>query len=283
MQRNAVNVGPVTIGPGRPLTLIGGPCVAESRELCLRIGERLVEACANAGMQYIFKASFDKANRSSIQSPRGPGFEAGLELLSSIGDQLKVPVTSDIHESHQAQAAGQVLDLIQIPAFLCRQTDLLVAAAETGRPVNVKKGQFLSPMEMKSVVGKLTSSGCSGVILTDRGTFFGYQRLVNDFPGLVDLASLGWPVCLDATHSTQLPGAQSAEGGPMTSGGRPEMVPMLARLGVVAGADALFIETHPEPAKAASDASSMLELDLLVQEIARLTDLRRWVESAGRC
>ena len=277
--RKTIEVGSLAIGPGQPLTLIAGPCVAETLDICLEIGERVRDACRSAGFGYIFKASFDKANRSSIQSPRGPGLEAGLNLMSEVGQRLGVPVVSDIHESWQAEQAGQVLDMLQIPAFLCRQTDLLVAAAQTGKTVNVKKGQFLSPVEMRSVVGKLESAGAAGVMVTDRGTFFGYQRLVNDFPGLVDLSSLGYPVCLDVTHSTQLPGADSGLGGAMVSGGRPEMVPLLARLGVTAGVDALFIETHPDPKKAVSDGASMVRLDVLIPEIERLMEIRSLTDS----
>jgi len=273
----------VIIGPSAPLAVIAGPCVAESLELCLRIGERMQARCAKLKLGYIFKASFDKANRSSSGSFRGPGLDEGLELMAKVKKKLGVPATTDIHESHQAATAAEVIDLLQIPAFLCRQTDLLLACAATGRAVNVKKGQFLSPEEMKNVVGKLeegakdakpragknkkdASSG--GIVLTERGTFFGYHRLVNDFAGLGDMMELGYPVCFDVTHSTQRPGGEGK-----TSGGRPERAPLLARAAVAAGVQALFIETHPDPKSAKSDAATMLTLEAaekLLGDVARL-------------
>ncbi|MEX0885983.1 MAG: 3-deoxy-8-phosphooctulonate synthase [Phycisphaeraceae bacterium] len=270
MDRHSFTIGKVGVGPGRPLCIIAGPCVAESRELCMRVGEAVRDRCRQLGLGYIFKASFDKANRSSIHAPRGPGLDAGLALLASVGRELGVPVTTDIHEPAQATPAGEAVDLLQIPAFLCRQTDLLVAAAATGKAVNVKKGQFLAPAEMANVVAKLTEAGAdkTGLMLTERGTFFGYHRLVNDFVGLGDMMELGWPVCFDVTHSTQQPGGQGAQ-----SGGRPERAPLLARAAVATGVDALFIETHPEPATAMSDAAAMLPLGRmlsLLDELARL-------------
>lgn len=255
----------VEIGAGRPLAVIAGPCVIESREMGLAIGRVLRDACREHGLSYIFKASFDKANRSSIASARGPGLETGVEWIGSIAAELGVPCTTDIHEPGQAEAAAERIDLLQIPAFLCRQTDLLVAAgraaASRGRAVNVKKGQFLSPGEMSGPVRKLTETSCSNVMLTERGTFFGYGRLVNDFLGLGDLMELKGkgvdappPVCFDCTHSTQLPGAGEQ------TGGRPDRAPLLAKAAVAAGVHAVFIECHPEPSKALSDASTMLPL-----------------------
>ncbi|MEX2215417.1 MAG: 3-deoxy-8-phosphooctulonate synthase [Phycisphaeraceae bacterium] len=273
----------VVIGPAAPLAVIAGPCVMESPELCLSLGEKLRDRCAKLGFGYIFKASFDKANRTSIHSQRGPGMEDGLRMLEEIGRMLGVPVTTDIHEPAHAEPAGQAVDLLQIPAFLCRQTDLLVAAAATGRSVNVKKGQFVSPPEMKNVIEKLVEAGCgtdhgngaaaptsNGIILTERGTFFGYNRLVNDFVGLGDLMELGWPVCFDVTHSTQQPGGGA--GGKM-SGGRPDRAPLLAKAAVAAGVQAVFLETHPDPAHALSDGATMLPIDgalKLLDELARL-------------
>ena len=271
-----IKIQNVSIGRDAPLAIIGGPCAAESRELCLSIGEALRDRCAALGLGYIFQASFDKANRSSIRSDRGPGLEEGLSLIEGVGRALGVPVTTDIHEAGQASAAGQAIDLLQIPAFLCRQTDLLVAAARTGRAVNVKKGQFVSPAEMRNVVEKLEHAAGpqagrgAALMLTERGTFFGYQRLVNDFVGVADMMELGWPVCFDVTHSTQQPGGQGT-----STGARPERAPMLARCAVAAGVQALFIETHPEPSKAASDAAAMLPLDRtlrLLDELARLRE-----------
>jgi 2-dehydro-3-deoxyphosphooctonate aldolase (KDO 8-P synthase) len=233
-------------------------------------------ACDGAGVSYIFKASFDKANRSSIRSARGPGLERGLGWLSSIRGKLGVPVTTDIHTPEQAEPVARVVDLLQIPAFLCRQTDLLVAAGQAaathGRAVNVKKGQFMSPGEMGGAVKKLAEAGCTNVMLTERGTFFGYGRLVNDFLGLGDLMELACeggapPVCFDCTHSTQTPGTGE------TTGGRPERAPLLARAATAAGVHALFMECHPEPKKAMSDASTMLRIEEavgLVGEAARI-------------
>lgn len=278
-----VTVGHLQIGPGLPLTIIAGPCVAESVDLCVSIGQTMRDQCARLGLNYVFKASFDKANRSSIGSARGPGLDPGLALLEKVKTTLGVPVTTDIHEPNQAAAVARVVDLVQVPAFLCRQTDLLLAAAATGRPVNVKKGQFMSPAEMGNVIKKLrqglpatAGSGDStgGLMLTERGTFFGYHRLVNDFVGLGDLMDLGWPVCFDVTHSTQMPGG-SSEGS--TSGGRPERAPLLARCAVAAGVHALFIETHPEPAKAVSDAATMLSVEQSVALLEQCAALHRAV------
>lgn len=276
-----VQIGSVSIGPKSPLAIISGPCVAESYDLCMTIGTRLRDQCRKHGFGYIFKGSFDKANRSSIGSSRGPGLDEGLAILNKVGKELGVPVTTDIHESEQAPAAAQAVDLLQIPAFLCRQTDLLVAAALTGKPVNVKKGQFLSPQEMSNVVtkleegfklaadrGTLKANAPHGIMLTERGTFFGYNRLVNDFMGVVDMMELGWPVCFDATHSTQKPG----EG--KTSGGRPERAPMLAKCAVVAGVQALFMEAHPTPKQSLSDAATILELNVAANLLDDLAKLR---------
>jgi len=266
---NTTRVADVKIGPEQPLCIIAGPCVAESADLCMRVGEAVRDRCAELGLGYIFKASFDKANRSSLRSYRGPGVEEGMALLETVKSELGVPVTTDIHLPEHAALAKPV-DLLQIPAFLCRQTDLLLAAADTGKPVNVKKGQFLSPQEMRLVVEKLTGNGhAGGLILTERGTFFGYHQLVNDFVGLGDLMELGWPVCFDVTHSTQRPGEGEC------SGGRPERAPLLARAAVAAGVQAIFLETHPDPASAKSDASNMLPLERTLALLGELTALRQ--------
>lgn len=265
---NSIQIQDVAIGPGQPLAIIAGPCQAEGFEMCVEVGMAMRDRCAELGLGYIFKASYDKANRSSIHTERGPGLEEGLALLGKVRDALGVPVTTDVHEPGQATAAGRVVDVLQIPAFLCRQTDLLVAAAKTGKAVNVKKGQFLSPAEMSNVVTKLTEAGCEHQMLTERGTFFGYHRLVNDFSGLYDMMQLGWPVCFDVTHSTQNPGGEG-----QSTGGRPECAPTLARCAVAAGVQALFIETHPEPSKAKSDAATMLpvaQVSGLLGELAKL-------------
>lgn len=284
-----VNVGQVTIGGDGPLVLIAGPCVIESLEMCLRIGEALVPVCESLSVGLIFKASFDKANRSSVGSPRGPGMDEGLAILDGVRSRLGTPVTTDIHDPGQAGPAAQAVDLLQIPAFLCRQTSLLLAAAATGKPVNVKKGQFMSPAEMSNVVTKLEQGFHPGgaakpanqkapVILTERGTFFGYNRLVNDFAGLGEMMALGYPVCFDVTHSTQLPGAA---GGGSASGGRPEHAAMLARCAAAAGVQALFIETHPDPASSPSDAATMLPLDRAVALLPRLVQIHHAATSAA--
>lgn len=269
--------GPVEIGPGAPLAVIAGPCVLESPDMATLVARTLREACAGLGLPYIFKASFDKANRTSASSARGPGLEAGLAELARIRREVGVPVTTDVHDPAQADAVAEVADVLQIPAFLCRQTDLLVAAgraaAARGRAVNVKKGQFLAPDEMRGPVGKLAAAGCDNVVLTERGTFFGYHRLVNDFIGIGDLMELDVPggpppVCFDATHSAQLPGESA------TTGGRRDRVPMLARAAVAAGVHAVFLECHPEPERARSDASTMLRLSdvpILLRSLAGLS------------
>lgn len=270
-----ITIENVTIGPDQPLAIIAGPCAIESYDLCMAIGTVMREACSNLGLGYIFKASYDKANRSSIRSNRGPGMDEGLRTLERVRNELGVPVTTDVHEPDQAKATGEVVDVLQIPAFLCRQTDLLAAAAKTGRAVNVKKGQFLSPDEMQSVVQKLEESGAAenGIVLTERGTFFGYNRLVNDFIGVADMMELGWPVCFDVTHSTQLPGA-STRGEAKITGGRRDRAPLLARCAVAAGVQALFIETHPDPDNGLSDAATMLPLSELPPLLETLKTLR---------
>lgn len=271
-------VGPLTIGAGHPLAVIAGPCVLESFELGLLVGEVMHHACREAGLPYIFKASFDKANRSSIKSARGPGLEQGVKWIAEIGRKLGVPTTTDIHDPSQAEPVAQAIDLVQIPAFLCRQTDLLVAAGQAAakhrRGVNVKKGQFMSPDEMRGAVSKLAEAGCDNTMLCERGTFFGYGRLVNDFIGLGDLMALksaggAPPVCFDCTHSTQAPGLGEKD----TTGGRPERAPLLARAAVAAGVHCLFLEVHPEPARAMSDAATQLTPDVaegVVRQVAAI-------------
>ena len=255
---NPVPVGPVTIGRGRPLALIGGPCVMEPNDLTLVIARRLVEICTPLGVPLIFKASFDKANRTSKSSYRGPGMREGLKIFRRVKAETGLPVTTDVHETQQAAPIAEVVDLLQIPAFLARQTDLLEASAATGRPLNVKKGQFMAPWDMANVVAKVNDAGDGGVLLTERGTTFGYGRLVNDFRAIPQMQATGAPVVFDATHSVQLPSAGA--GGTVTSGER-EMVPYLARAAVAAGCDALFLEVHPRPEEALSDGPNALRLD----------------------
>ena len=253
--------------------VIAGPCVLEGgkagKSLAFEIADALKSACDELDLPLIFKASYDKANRTSLNSYRGIGIQAGLDLLDEIRTEFRVPVTTDIHEPAHAIAAGKVCHLLQIPAFLARQTDLLVAAAQTGRAVNVKKGQFMAPWDMKHVVGKLEESGCDNILLTERGTFFGYGQLVNDFTGLVHMRELGAPVVFDATHSVQQP---SAAGG--KTGGNRAMVAPLARAAVAVGCDAIFIETHPDPEKSPSDGPNMVPLDQIGGLLKQLVQIR---------
>lgn len=247
------------------LFLIAGPCVIESESLCLRIAEKLRRECERLGVTYIFKSSFDKANRSSAKTFRGPGLDAGLAILDRVRSKTGVPILSDVHDEAQATLAGGVVDIIQIPAFLCRQTDLLFAAAATQSIVNVKKGQFMSPVEMLGVVDKLKGQGCSEILLTERGTTFGYHNLVVDMRSIPQMKESGFPVVFDATHSVQLPGA-----GGDRSGGQRQFAPVLAASAVAAGADGVFIETHPEPASALSDGPNMIPLSDMPKLIRRL-------------
>ena len=261
----------------KPLTLIAGPCVIESRDLVLQVAEQVSDICQELGIRYVFKASFDKANRSSGQSFRGPGTDEGLTILQEVGQRFGVPVLTDIHESHQAAAAAQAVDVLQIPAFLCRQTDLLEAAARavagTTKVVNVKKGQFLAPWDMAQVVNKLKESGldpASGRLwLTERGSSFGYNTLVVDYRSLPQLQALGCPVIFDATHAVQQPGGQGT-----TSGGQREFVAPLARAAVAVGVDGLFLEVHPDPSVALSDGPNMVPLHRLKALLSQLVELR---------
>ena len=255
---NQVKVGNFTIGGAAPLALLAGPCVLESLERSLLIGRTVKEICGRLGINYVFKASFDKANRSSFHSFRGPGLEKGLAWLKTIKEELGVPVVTDIHESYQAAPAAEVADILQIPAFLCRQTDLLHAAAQTGRVVNVKKGQFLAPDDMRNVVDKLHESGCDQLMLTERGASFGYHNLVVDMRSLPIMRSFGYPVVFDGTHSVQLPGCNGT-----SSSGNREYVEYLVRAAVGVGIDALFLEVHDNPEEALSDGANMVYLDKL--------------------
>lgn len=254
---NSFKVGNIEIGNGN-LFLMAGPCVLEGYERSLKIGKRTKEICENLNLPYIFKASFDKANRSSIKSFRGPGLDEGLKILAAIKAELKVPIVTDIHETYQAEKVAQVADILQIPAFLCRQTDLLIAAAKTGKVVNVKKGQFLSPNDMKNVVIKLEESGTQKIMLTERGASFGYNNLVVDMRGLPIMRSFGYPVIFDGTHSVQLPGGSGT-----TSSGQREFVKYLTRAAAAVGIDGLFLEVHDNPAEALSDGANMIYLDKL--------------------
>ncbi len=262
-------IGDAAIGPEQ-LFLIAGPCVIESRQLCLEIARAMKAVCAEAGVPYVFKASFDKANRSAVGSYRGPGLEEGLGILGEVRESVGVPVLSDVHGPAEATVAGEVLDVLQVPAFLCRQTDLLVAAAKTGRPVNVKKGQFLAPEDTRPIVEKIRSVPGAQVLLTERGTMLGYHELVVDFRGLPAMRALGVPVVFDGTHSTQRPGGLGH-----ASGGDRAMIPTLVRAAIAAGCDGLFLETHEDPARALCDAATQLPLDrleALLDEVRRIRD-----------
>jgi 2-dehydro-3-deoxyphosphooctonate aldolase (KDO 8-P synthase) len=267
-----VTIGSLTIGAGHPLVLIGGPCAIESEGFILDLAARLRDITAKAGVPFIFKSSYDKANRTSIRSYRGPGLQAGLEILQKVKESLGVPVLSDVHAVEEVEPASEVLDVLQIPAFLCRQTDLVVAAAQTGKPVNVKKGQFLAPWDAQNIVEKIRATGNEAVLLTERGVSFGYNNLVADMRSLVVLRAFGVPVVFDATHSVQLPG-----GAGTASSGQREFVPYLARAAVATGCDALFMEIHPDPDHAPSDGPNMLRLDDLPALLAQVTRIDRIV------
>jgi 2-dehydro-3-deoxyphosphooctonate aldolase (KDO 8-P synthase) len=273
MPNQPATIGPHLCGSGQPLMVIAGPCVIEDEALTLSIAHRIAELRGRLDCTFVFKASFDKANRTSLASYRGPGLEDGLAILARAASETGLPVTTDIHESYQAAPVGVVCSLIQIPAFLARQTDLLVAAARTGRAVHVKKGQFLSPDDMRHVVDKLAASGCRNILVGERGTFFGYGNLVNDMRAIVQMKALGVPVVFDATHSVQRPGGLGG-----ATGGNRAMVEPLARAAVAIGADALFLETHPTPDASPSDGPNMVPLDELEPMLGRLIELRKVVQ-----
>lgn len=260
-----VTVGDIEIGGDRPFALITGPCQLESLDHARMMAEKIAEACAPTGTKFIFKASYDKANRSSISTQRGLGMDEGLKILGQIKDEFGCPILTDVHDAGQCAPAAEVCDVIQIPAFLCRQTDLLLAAGETGAAINVKKGQFLAPWDMGNVAEKIASTGNERIMLCDRGTSFGYNTLVSDFRGLPTMAATGYPVVFDATHSVQQPGGQGT-----TSGGQREFAPVLARAAVAVGVSALFIETHQDPDHAPSDGPNMIPVDQMEALIGRL-------------
>ncbi len=262
----------IIVGPDQPLLLLAGPCVLESGDMGWEIAREMKNICEGLGISYVFKASFDKANRTSLDSFRGPGLKKGLRQLGRIREEIGVPVVSDVHESSQVAMATEFLDIIQIPAFLCRQTDLLVAAADSGRTVNLKKGQFVSPWDMKNAVDKLRTAGCKNLLLTERGSCFGYNNLVVDMRSLPVMRSLGCPVVFDATHSVQLPGGQGT-----TSGGQRQFIPTLARAAIAAGIDGLFMEVHPDPAKALCDGPNTIPLDKVEKLLKHLLRIRRAV------
>lgn len=270
-----IKIANYTVGTDQPLLLLAGPCVIESAELCHTVASHMKKLCAERGINYVFKASFDKANRTSIHSYRGPGMGEGLKVLQQVKNEYSIPVVTDIHESAQCEEVAQVCDILQIPAFLCRQTDLLLAAAEavnkTGGAVNIKKGQFLAPEDTKNIVAKMREAGCDNVMLTERGTTFGYNNLVVDFRGLETMRQWA-PVCFDATHSVQKPGGSGDK-----SGGDRRFVPLLTRAAMAVGVDALFVETHPNPDEAKSDGPNMVPLG----EMAQLLDSALAIRAAS--
>ena len=275
MPNNPVEIENLRCGPDQSLLVIAGPCVIDGRDLMLEIAEQLKIACSELDLPLIFKASFDKANRTSLNSYRGVGLESGLKILDEVRTSFDLNVTTDIHLPEQAAPVAEVCRLIQIPAFLARQTDLLVAASKTGRAVNVKKGQFMAPWDMEHVVGKLEASGCQNILVTERGSFFGYGRLVNDMRSIPEMAKLNVPVVFDATHSVQQP---SAAGG--KTGGQREMVEPLARAAVAMGCDAVFIETHPNPDQSPSDGPNMLPIERIKPLLAQLKQIHQLVRQS---
>lgn len=264
----------IVFGDPQKFVLIGGPCVIESEDHVMRHAEKISKIARELNIPYIFKASFDKANRSSIHSYRGPGMDAGLKILARIRKEFDLPVLSDIHSIEQIKPAAEVLDVLQIPAFLCRQTDLIIEAGKSGKIVNVKKGQFLSPWDVENIVSKLHEVGCQKIVLTERGASFGYRNLVSDFRAIPIMRGFGVPVVFDATHSVQLPGGQGT-----SSGGMAEFIPTLARCAIVAGADAVFMEIHEDPSKALSDGPNNLKLDKLKDLLETLSDLKKVMSS----
>jgi 2-dehydro-3-deoxyphosphooctonate aldolase (KDO 8-P synthase) len=271
-----LSVGNLRLGGKHPLFLIAGPCVIESETHARGMAEKIAQIAGDVGVPYIFKASYDKANRSSVKAFRGPGLSEGLRILGKIKTDLKLPILTDIHDPAQAAPAAEVVDVLQIPAFLARQTDLLLAAAKTGRVVNIKKAQFLSPWDMGNVVEKIASSGNDKIILTERGASFGYNNLVVDMRSFPVLKKFGYPVVYDVTHSVQLPGGQGH-----ASGGQPEFIEPLARAGVAAGIDGIFLETHDNPPAALSDGANALPLAQLLKLLLRLKELSALVRGWG--
>jgi 2-dehydro-3-deoxyphosphooctonate aldolase (KDO 8-P synthase) len=269
---NPAQVGPYRCGSAEKLLVIAGPCVIENESLTLSIAERLAAIARELPIQLVFKASFDKANRTSLSAYRGSGIDSGLQVLKKVADATGLPVTTDIHESQQAAAVAEVCTLLQVPAFLSRQTDLLIAAAKTGRAVHVKKAQFMAPGDMRYVVDKLAGAGCTNILLGERGTFFGYGRLVNDMRAIPQMQALGVPVVFDATHSVQEPGGLGG-----ATGGNRAMVEPLARAAMAIGVDALFCETHPDPDRSPSDGPNMVPLDEFSPFIRRLVEIRKLV------
>ncbi|MBZ0158199.1 MAG: 3-deoxy-8-phosphooctulonate synthase [Alphaproteobacteria bacterium] len=266
----------ISVGGGRPPLIIAGPCVIESEEITLSTAERLKEMCAAAGLPFVFKSSYDKANRTSVTSYRGPGIDRGLRILIDVRKRFDIPVLSDAHSVEEIKIAAEALDVVQLPAFLCRQTDLILAAAETGKPVSIKKGQFLAPWDVKNIIEKFTSTGNRRLLLTERGTSFGYNNLVVDFRSLPIMRSYGYPVIFDVTHSLQLPGGQGT-----SSGGQREFAEAFARAAVAVGVDGLFMEVHPDPDTALCDGPNMIPLDRVPRLLATIRDIHALLAAEG--
>jgi 2-dehydro-3-deoxyphosphooctonate aldolase (KDO 8-P synthase) len=259
-----INIANTKLGGNNPLYIIAGPCVIESEEIVFYTAEKLKEFCGQVGLSLLFKSSYDKANRTSISSFRGPGIEKGLRVLSDVRSRFGIPVLSDVHSAEEVKPASEVLDALQIPAFLCRQTDLILSASHSGKPVNIKKGQFLAPLDIKNIIDKFISTGNQNLFITERGTSFGYNNLIVDFRGLSLMRSFGYPIVFDVTHSLQLPGGLGS-----SSGGQREFAEPLARAAVAIGVDGLFVEVHPEPDKALCDGPNMIQIDT-VPEFLRI-------------
>ncbi|MEW6213736.1 MAG: 3-deoxy-8-phosphooctulonate synthase [Nitrospirota bacterium] len=269
-----IKIASTKLGSDNPLFIIAGPCVIESEDIVFFTAERLKEICKGFGLSLLFKSSYDKANRTSLSSFRGPGLEKGLRILSDVRSKFGIPIISDVHSLEEVKPASEVLDALQIPAFLCRQTDLILAASNTGKPVNIKKGQFLAPWDIKNVIDKFTSTGNHNLFITERGTSFGYNNLVVDFRGLQIMRHFGYPVIFDVTHSLQLPGGQGS-----CSGGQREFAEPLARAAVAAGVDGLFMEVHPEPDKALCDGPNMIRLDEVEKMLTAIKAIYELVRS----
>lgn len=269
-----INIASTKLGGGNPLFIVAGPCVIESEEVIFYTAKRLKKICERIGLPLLFKSSYDKANRTSLSSFRGPGLEKGLRILSDVRSKFDIPIISDVHSVEEVKPAADVLNALQIPAFLCRQTDLILSASQTGKPVNVKKGQFLAPWDVKNIIEKFTSTGNQNIFITERGTSFGYNNLVVDFRGLSIMRSLGYPVVFDVTHSLQLPGGQRS-----CSGGQREFADPLASAAVAVGVDGLFIEVHPEPDKALCDGPNMIRLDEVEKLLASVKAIDQLVKS----
>jgi len=263
-----IKIADITLGANHPLCIIAGPCVIENADIVLHTAEKLKEMCSNLGLSLLFKSSYDKANRTALSSFRGPGLDKGLKILSDLRSRLHIPIISDIHSVEEVKPAAEVLDALQIPAFLCRQTDLILAASKTGKPVNIKKGQFLAPWDVKNIIDKFTSAGNQNILITERGSSFGYNNLVVDFRGFPIMRSFGYPVIFDVTHSLQLPGGMGK-----SSGGQREFAEPLARAAVSVGVDGLFIEVHPDPDRALCDGPNMMRLDALGKLLKTCRDL----------